>query len=157
MKSLKDIVAKSESKSFFGIFFICEPGLWSILNKQYRKIQKIQPISVSSLKMHTIFSNSFLLIVSVFEVSKDTKDKRYSPFLYLSLLTILHTFPMYPSPTLLWASLGESQDKTECVNSLVGRFARKLLLKFPRPVDHTTAAVQPSKKTIAGGIYTKTF
>ena len=46
---------------------------------------------------------------------------------------------------------------TECVNSSVARFARKFLSKFPRPVGHTTAAVQPSKKKIARGTYTKTF
>ena len=46
---------------------------------------------------------------------------------------------------------------TECVNSLVARFARKFLSKFPWPVGRTTAAVQPSKKKIARGTYTKTF
>ena len=35
---------------------------------------------------------------------------------------------------------------TECVNSSVARFARKFLWMFPRPVGHTTAAVQPDKK-----------
>ena len=38
---------------------------------------------------------------------------------------------------------------TEGVNSSVARFARKFLWKFPRPVGHTTAAVQPGKKKIA--------
>ena len=46
---------------------------------------------------------------------------------------------------------------TECVNSLVARFARKFLSKFPRPVGHTIAAVQPSKKKIARGTYINTF
>ena len=45
---------------------------------------------------------------------------------------------------------------TECVNSLVARFARKFLWKFPRPVGRNTAAVQPRKKKIARGTYTKT-
>ena len=46
---------------------------------------------------------------------------------------------------------------TECVNSSVARFARKFLLKFPRPVGHTTAAVQPDKKKIARETCGKTF
>ena len=50
-----------------------------------------------------------------------------------------------------------SVEATECVNSSVARFARQFLSKFPRPVGHITAAVQPSKKKIARGTYTKTF
>ena len=46
---------------------------------------------------------------------------------------------------------------TECVDSLVARFARTFLSKFPRPLGRTTAAVQPSKKKIARGTYTNTF
>ena len=46
---------------------------------------------------------------------------------------------------------------TECVNSLVSRFGLKLLSKFPRPVGHTTAAVQPGKQKIARGTSTKSF
>ena len=54
--------------------------------------------------------------------------------------------------------IGKNTDYlTECVNSSVATFARKFLWKFPRPVGRTTAAVQPSKKKIARGTYTKTF
>ena len=48
------------------------------------------------------------------------------------------------------------QTDTECVNTSVARFARQLLSKFPGPVGHTTAAVQPTKKRIARGTYPKT-
>ena len=46
---------------------------------------------------------------------------------------------------------------TECVNSLVVRFVKQFLSKFPWPMGHTTAAVQPSKKKMTRGTYTKTF
>ena len=48
-------------------------------------------------------------------------------------------------------------ESTECVNSSVARFARKFLCKFPRPVGHTTAAVQPGKKNMDRGTCTNTF
>ena len=51
----------------------------------------------------------------------------------------------------------ENSGNTECVNSLAARFARKFLSKFPWLVGHITAAVQPSKKKIARGTYTKFF
>ena len=37
---------------------------------------------------------------------------------------------------------------TDCVHSSVARFARQFSWKFPRPVGHTTAAVQPGKKNL---------
>ena len=44
---------------------------------------------------------------------------------------------------------------TECIKSSVARFARKFLSKFPRPVGHTTAAVQPRKKKVTKTISSK--
>ena len=46
---------------------------------------------------------------------------------------------------------------TERVNSSVSRFGQKCVHKFLRPMGHTTAAVQPSKKKIARGTFTKTL
>ena len=46
---------------------------------------------------------------------------------------------------------------TKCVKSLVSRFGQKFMWRFPRLVGHTTVAVQPGKKKIARGIYTKMF
>ena len=46
---------------------------------------------------------------------------------------------------------------TECVNSSVARFARKVLSKFLRPMSYTTAAVQSRKKKIACGTLEQTL